>query len=115
MRFIVWLDVLKGQFAVRSIYFLATPSPSSFVYTYPVAPITDYEEQIQGTNSIRDTVISATRRTVCYNQSIYDDMLLETSEYIGLTLAVRDATIPTEVEPMYDHAAIMILDDESKL
>ena len=81
----------------------------------PVAPITDYEEQIQGTNSIRDTVISATRRTVCYNQSIYDDMLLETSEYIGLTLAVRDATIPTEVEPMYDHAAIMILDDESKL
>ena len=82
---------------------------------YLISPLTDYEEQIRGINHIRDIVISATRRTVCYNQTIYDDVRLEMTEYAGLTLAVRDATVRTEVPPMYDQVTIQILDNDSKL
>ena len=77
-------------------------------------PRTDYEEQIRGINYIRNTVINTTRKVTCYNQTIYD-VRLEMSEYAGLTLAVRDATVLTLVQPMYDEVAIQILDDDSKL
>ena len=78
-------------------------------------PGTDYEEQIRGTNRIRDTVINATRMIICYNQTIYDDMRLEASEYAGLTLAVRDSSVLTVVQPMYDQVTVQILDDDSEL
>ena len=78
-----------------------------------MAPRTDYEEQISGINHVRSTVINATSRVVCYNQLIYNDMHLEMSEYAGLTLAVRDASVHTEVQQMYDQLAIQILDDDS--
>ena len=76
---------------------------------------TDYEEQISGINHVRSTVISATSRVMCYNQLIYNDMHLEMSEFAGLTLAVRDASVRTEVQPMYDQVAIKILDDDCEL
>ena len=79
-----------------------------------MATMTDYEEQIRGNNHIRNAVITATSRIICYNQTIYDDIRLEMSEYAGLTLAVRDASVLTEVQPMYDRATIMILDDDCK-
>ena len=79
-----------------------------------MATMTDYEEQIQFINRIRNAVINATSRIICYNQTIYDDIRLEMSEYAGLTLAVRDASVLTEVQPMYDRATIMILDDDGK-
>ena len=68
-----------------------------------------------GINRIRNAVISESRRLICYDQIIYDDMHLEVPEYAGLALAVRDATVHTEVQPMYDQIAIYILDDDSKL
>ena len=79
--------------------------------------MTDYEEQTIGTNLIRDTVITATRRIICYNQTIYNDMRLEVSEYTGLGLIVDNAlsTVLTEVEPMYNESAILIIDDDGKL
>ena len=80
-----------------------------------MAPMTDYEEQIRGINHIRNTVINATRRIICYNQPIYDDMRLEMSEYAGLTLAVRDSSVLTLVRPMYDQVAIEILDNDGKV
>ena len=76
-------------------------------------PKSDYEEQIRGINHIRNTVINATRRIICYNQIIYDDIRLEVSEYAGLTLAVRDSSVLTLVRPLYDQVAIQILDDDS--
>ena len=63
-----------------------------------MAPGTDYEEQIRGINRIRNTVINATTQIICYNQTIYDDMRLEVTEYAGLTLAVRDSSVHTEVQ-----------------
>ena len=78
-----------------------------------MAPRSDYEEQIRFTNRIRNDIINATRRIICYNQIIYDDIRLEVSEYAGLTLAVRDSSVITLVRPLYDQVAIQILDDDS--
>ena len=76
--------------------------------------MSDYEQQVVGFNDIRNRIINSTRRVVCYNQTIYDDTHLEAAEYIGLTLAIRRATVPTTVQPMYDQVAILILDSDSK-
>ena len=94
----------------------AGPNSPTFLGVYPTDTEMDYEEQIRGINRIRNTVINsiATRRVVCYKQHIYDDIRLEMSEYIGLTLAVRDASVHTEVKPFYDEVAIQIVDDDSK-
>ena len=90
------------------------PDAPDFLGMYSMAPLTDYEEQIRGINRIRNTVINATRRIICYSQTIYDDVRLETSEYAGLTLAIRDASVRTEVQPMYDFVAIEIIDDDGE-
>ena len=98
------------------LYITHHPAPDSpdFLRVYPMAPLTDYEEQIRGINRIRNTVINATRRIICYSQTIYDDVRLEMSEYAGLTLAIRDASVLTEVQPMYDFVAIEIIDDDGE-
>ena len=75
-------------------------------------PLTDYERQIQDINRIRNKVINATRRVVCYNQPIYNDARVEPPEYIGLQLTVRDATVVTQVQQMYSNAAILIVDSD---
>ena len=80
-----------------------------------MAERTDYEEQTRRRNRIRDTIINATRRIICYDQPIYDDVRLEKSEYAGLRLSNRTASIDTVlVEEQYDNAAIKIIDDDSK-
>ena len=73
---------------------------------------TDYAEQTFDVNVIDNEQITGKMRTVCYNQTIYDDQQLEVSEYAGLTLGIRQATVVTEVEPLYNFAAIKILDNE---
>ena len=82
---------------------------------------TDFEEQLDEFNRIRDMVINDTRRQICYDLAIYDDMRLEVSEYAGLTLTVRDTILDrvgtiglTEVHPMYNEVAILILDNDSE-
>ena len=80
-------------------------------------PFSDYEQQQLFSNHIRNTVINATRRVICYDQPIYADMRLEVSEYFGMTLTVQGTThntVLTEVRPMYDQIAILILDDDGK-
>ena len=69
---------------------------------------------------MRNERITELHRRICYNQTIYDDALLEATEYAGLTLRVRDLESmggPTTAETVVgiSHAAIRILDDESKL
>ena len=93
----------------------SAPDYPNFLGIYSMAPMTDYEEQIRSINRIRNKVISATSSVICYNQPIYDDMRLEVSEYAGLTLVVRDATIRTRVEAMYDQSCIKILDDDGEV
>ena len=79
-----------------------------------MAPLTDYAQQTIGTNAIDDETITELMRIVCYNQSIYDDECLEEDEWLGLTLDVDDASVLTVVQPMYDQAAILIQDNDSK-
>ena len=90
---------------------------NTFTRMYPRLPMTDYEEQTIGINLIRDAKITATRRIICYNQTIYNDMRLEVSEYTGLGLIADNtlSTIITEVEPMYNESSILIIDDDGTL
>ena len=99
----------------QNISLYPAPDSPNFLGIYPIVGRTDYEEQLFGINRIRDTVINETRRLICYNQTIYDDVRLEPSEYAGLALAVSEASLHTVVEPMYDQLAIHILDDDGKL
>ena len=87
------------------------------VHIFPPAPATDYERQRQLRSRIRDIGINATRRVICYDQLIFDDMRLEVAEYFGMTLIVQrmpPTTAITEVRPMYDQVAILILDDDGE-
>ena len=84
--------------------------------SYPMAPLTDYEEQTRSQNIIRNILINATRRVICYDQPIYNDERLELSEYAGLQLDVREASVDLVlVQKRYDNAAILIVDDDGEL
>ena len=87
-------------------------SPFSHCILTP-APGRDYTEQTIGSNLIANEEINEFMKIVCYNQPIVDDERVEESEYIGLALAVRNATTITLVQQMYDYAVIKILDDDN--
>ena len=74
----------------------------------------DYEEQTRSNNHISRIVINATRRMICYNLTIYDDMQLEVSEYAGLTLAINESSVRTLVNSTYGEIAVKIVDDDGK-
>ena len=84
----------------------------NFLGLYPMAPETDYAQQTVGING---ETITELMRVVCYDQPIYDDMRLEGDEWLGLTLGVDRASIITTVRPMYDQAAILVQNDDSRL
>ena len=73
---------------------------------------TDYAQQTRTINAIDDETIRELMRIVCYNQTIYDDTLVEGDEWLGLTLSVDRSSVLTNVRPMYDQAAIMIQDND---
>ena len=104
--------------AIYTLHFLLS-APDVFDRregVYPMALLTDYEEQTRSRNRIRNTVINATRRVICYDQPIYNDECLELSEYSGLQLDVREASVDLIlVQERYDNAAIRIMDDDSQL
>ena len=75
-------------------------------------PFSDY---VEPQYSFNDLTINSTRRLICYNQIIYDDMRLEVPEYFGLELFVERyrTTFSTKIRPMYDQVVIEIQDDDS--
>ena len=92
----------------------AADSPDQFNGSYPMAPRTDYKEEIQKFSTIKDTDITRERRMICYEQVIYDDLRLEMEEYAGLTLVADDSDTVVETEPLYDDSVFIIIDDDSK-
>ena len=86
----------------------------NFLGLYPMAPMTDFSQQTVGVNAIDDEIIIEFRRIVCYDQPIYNDDCLEGDEWLGLTLGVDRSSVLTNVRPMYDQAAILIQDNDSK-
>ena len=91
------------------------PDPFNFLtQSYNMILFSDYERQQLLSNRIRDIGINATRRVICYDQPIYDDTCLEVAEYFGMTLTVQMArtTVLTNIRPMYDQVAILILDND---
>ena len=76
----------------------------------------DYPPYIFGFNPIRDKVITGTTRTICYNQTIYDDDLAEENEIFILILTAQDGSaVTTQVDSQLSSAIITILDDDSEL
>ena len=97
------------------IFFLAPDVFNRSTGSYPVAPLTDYEEQTRSRNRIRNMFINSTKRTICYDQPIFNDNRLELSEYAGLQLNIRDASVSlVVVQEQYDNAAIRIVDDDDR-
>ena len=81
--------------------------------------MTDFAQQTPGVNAIDDETIrenelNEIRRTVCYDQPIYIDTVVEGDEWLGLTLGIKDFSVITDVRPHYDQAAILIVDDDGK-
>ena len=70
----------------------------------------DYPQQLLGLNDLRTIQILETMRTICYDQTVYDDLRLEADEWIGLTLQIGDST--TRTVTGIDHTAIRIIDDD---
>ena len=99
-----------------SLFSISTaPDKPNFLRIYPVADGTDFSQQTRATNVIDDILITAEMKLICYNQPIYDDNCLELDEYAGLTLGVNTlTTVLTEVQPMYDQASILIVDNDSE-
>ena len=86
----------------------------NFLGIYPMAPMTDYAQQTVGVNAIDEETITELTRIVCYDQPIYDDTLVEGDEWLGLTLDVDRSSVLTNVRLMYDQAAILIRDNDSR-
>ena len=59
---------------------------------------------------MRTIQITETRRTICYNQTVYDDVRVEAEEWTGLTLQIGPSTARTVTG--IDHTAIRIIDDD---
>lgn len=77
---------------------------------------TDYAQQTISFNEIDDLNLTESRRVVCYNQTIYNDIRLESDEYSGLSLGVvHIPTVLSRAQPIFDQASILIQDDDSKL
>ena len=70
----------------------------------------DYQQQLLRFNDLRDIQIHETRRKICYNQTIYNDVRLEADEWIGLTLQIAANTTTTVTG--IDHTAIRIIDND---
>ena len=78
---------------------------------------TDYSQQIVPRNELDDILITNLSRIICYNQTIYNDIRLESDEYLGLSLGVEDnqfTTSRTIVKPLFDQLSVLILDDDCK-
>ena len=86
---------------------------------YPMVERTDYQEQRRGQSAIIDEEITELMRVVCYNQVIYDDLRLESREWLGLTLEVQQVpfftSVTTDTEHFFGDAAIQIIDDDGKM
>ena len=79
---------------VKSYYWQPQILPT-FSVSYLISEGSDYAQQTYAVNIIDDILISELRRTVCYNQTIYNDLRLEPQEYIGLTLGVKKTPVET--------------------
>ena len=102
----------------EALYFPSVPDWFDFLFqSYEMIQFSDYEQQQLLSNRIRNIGINATRRVICYDQPIYNDIRLEVSEYFGMTLTVQGmppTTAITEIRSEYDQVAILILDNDGE-
>ena len=98
--------------AFHIVLTLSDPDTPNFLSIYSIQTGTDYAQQTVSMNAIDDQVITQERKTICYDQPIYDDRSPEGLEYFGLSLAVAESGVFTTLRPMYDQAAIVTRDND---
>ena len=87
----------------------------NFLGQYVMADGTDYAQQTVGVNAIDEETIMELMRIVCYDQPIYEDEHVEGDEWLGLSLNIDTSSVLSDVQPHYDQAAILIVDNDRKL
>ena len=98
------------HYLLHCLFFSAGRLPPPFL-PEPSPPFNeDYPQQLLGFNDLRNIQILETRRRICYNQTIYNDVRLEADEWTGLTLQIGASTARTATG--IDHTAIRIIDDD---
>ena len=80
----------------------------------------DYYPSSEGANYFRDNdiVINAANPRICYNETVYYDILYEPVEYYGLTLIVFKENLDDDDarnQPEYDTAAVRIVDNDGRM
>ena len=80
----------------------------------------DYPPSSEGANYFgdNDIVISAANPRICYNETVYYDLLYEPVEYYGLTLIVFKENLRDDdarIKPGYDTAVIRIVDNDGRM
>jgi hypothetical protein len=107
----IQLDVFRDDTATPPGSVLATPDSPTFLGTYPMHPLTDYEEQTPFQNRLSSSTITETARTACFSQTVYRDLRVEPMEYLGLAVAISASTVKTIVDPSFSKVAIKIVDE----
>ena len=80
----------------------------------------DYSSSSEGDNYFRnnDIVINAANPRICYNETVYYDILNEPTEYYGLTLIVfkeNPYDDDAQIRPGYDTAVVRIVDNDGRM
>ena len=91
------------------------PDVPNILGQYGMADGTDYAQQTVGVNAIDEETIMELMRIVCYDQPIYEDEDVEGDEWLGLLLIIDRSSVFSDVQPDYDQAAILIVDNDRKL
>jgi hypothetical protein len=104
-----------GLFVCFQTTLFVGPDYPTLFGEYTMVTGSDYAQQTHRTNALDNEVISAWQRVVCYNQTIYDDDQVEDTEYAGLSLGIRWASVVAVVSPPLDQTALIILDDDNPL
>ena len=61
-------------------------------------------------NAYTSVFFTYNKTTICYNQTVYNDVRLESDEWTGLTLQIGASTARTVT--VIDHTEIRIIDDD---
>ena len=101
-------------------YFFPAPDELDIFGRPRRASGSDYFPSSEGANYFRDNdiVINAANPRICYNETVYEDILNEPTEYYGLTLIVFKENPDDDdarIRPGYDTAVVRIVDNDGRV
>ena len=96
--------------------FIAADTLSLGGFYYTMDPLADFPPPMKKFNPIMNMIINNSTKTICYNQTIYNDNRVEEDEFFSLTLIVQDGSaIVTQVDPQLSSTLVKIVNDDGKI